>query len=143
MTTPMWVLLAFAGWTLATLFVGVGVYRWGLILTGRASIGEWRANVPQGSDFYQRAMRAHMNCVENLPVYAAMALAGMAVGVAGPLLDGLALVFLGARVCQTLAHVALRQTEAVAAIRFAFFFVQFACLVTMGAVIATRAWAGA
>lgn len=37
MTTPAWVLLAFAAWTLATLFVGVGVYRWGRILAGRAS----------------------------------------------------------------------------------------------------------
>jgi hypothetical protein len=30
-----------------------------------------RADVPQGNEWYQRAMRAHMNCVENLPIYTA------------------------------------------------------------------------
>jgi uncharacterized MAPEG superfamily protein len=136
---PMWVLLAFAGWTLATLFASVGVYRWSRILTGRASVAEWRADLPQGSEFYQRAMRAHMNCVENLPVYGAIAVAGMAAGASGRLVDALALVFLAARISQTLVHLALRQTNAVAALRFAFFFVQFLCLAAMGIAAAARA----
>lgn len=44
MSTPVWVLLAFAGWTLALLVGTVGVYRWRQILSGRASIREWRAD---------------------------------------------------------------------------------------------------
>jgi hypothetical protein len=48
MTIPMWVLLGFAAWTLALLIGSVGVYRWSLILTGRASVSEWRADVTQG-----------------------------------------------------------------------------------------------
>lgn len=55
MTIPVWVLLAFAGWTLLTLTTTVGLYRWGHILTGRASISEWSPEVPQGSDWYRRA----------------------------------------------------------------------------------------
>jgi uncharacterized MAPEG superfamily protein len=76
--------------TLLTLFGSVGVYRWSRILTGRASIAEWRADLPQGSEWYQRAMRAHMNCVENLPVYAAVVVALVATGVQSPTIDGLA-----------------------------------------------------
>src|SRR5215468_5237329 len=57
---PVLVLLGFAAWTLLTLFGSIGVYRWSRILTGRASLAEWRADIPQGSDCYQRAMRAHM-----------------------------------------------------------------------------------
>jgi MAPEG family len=63
------VLLGFAAWTLLTLFTTIGVYRWIRILTGRAAIAEWRADEVQGSEWYRRALRAHMNCVENLPVY--------------------------------------------------------------------------
>ena len=80
MNVPAFVLLGFAGWTVLTLFGSIGVYRWSRILTGRATISEWRADAPQGSERYQRAMRAHMNCVENLPVYAAIVVALMALG---------------------------------------------------------------
>ena len=72
MNIPVLVLLGFAAWTLVILSVGVGGYRWALILSGRASVAGWRADAPQGADWYQRVMRAHMNCVENLPVYGAI-----------------------------------------------------------------------
>ena len=70
MNIPVLVLLGFAAWTLLTLIASIGVYRLSRVLTGRASMAEWRADLPQGSEWYQRAMRAHMNCVENLPVMA-------------------------------------------------------------------------
>lgn len=133
---PLLVLLGFALWTLLTLFASIGVYRWSRILTGRASIAEWRADVAQGSDWYQRAMRAHMNCVENLPVYTAIVVALMATGVHSAVIDRLAVTFLAARIGQTLAHVALPPTNAAASLRFALFFVQVACMIGMGTVIA-------
>ena len=46
MNVPVLVLLGFAAWTLLTLFGSIGVYRWRRILTGRASIAEWRADLP-------------------------------------------------------------------------------------------------
>jgi uncharacterized MAPEG superfamily protein len=129
----MWVLLGFAAWTLIVLMGSVGVYRWSRILTGRASVSEWRA------DWYQRAMRAHMNCVENLPVYGAVAFAAFATGASGPVLDGLAVTFLAARVYQSIVHIAVPQTEPVAATRFGLYFVQVACMAAMGVLIALRA----
>jgi uncharacterized MAPEG superfamily protein len=139
MTIPMWVLLGFAAWTLAVLTASVGVYRWSRILTGRASVSEWRADVPQGSAWYQRAMRAHMNCVENLPVYGAVAFAAYATGAKGFALDSLALALLAARIAQSSVHIATPQTEPVAALRFGLYFVQVICMVAMGAWIAVAA----
>jgi len=139
MSIPVWVLLGFAGWTLLILFATVGIYRWSRILTGRASVREWRADEEQGSDWYRRAMRAHMNCIENLPVYAAIVVAIMASGVSGPWLDGLAIALLALRVVHSLWHIALSQTEVVASIRFALYFAQIGILFAMGILVAVSA----
>jgi len=139
MTIPVWVLLLFAGWTLATLLATVGVYRWSRILTGRAALSEFRADVQHGSEWYRRAMRAHANCVENLPVYAAVVVAIVASGVRDSMLDTLAVVLLAARVLQTVTHVAVEQTDPVVAVRFTFFFVQIVCMAGMGIIVGLRA----
>lgn len=139
MSIPVWVLLGFAGWTLVLLVGTVGVYRWRRILSGRASISEWRADQAQGNERYRRAMRAHMNCVENLPVYGAVVLAVVATGVSSPLLDWLALTLLGARVIQSLLHIAVEPTELIAGTRFLFYFVQIVCMAWMGIYVGLHA----
>jgi len=139
MPIPVWVLLGFAAWTLLILFTTVGVYRWSRIFTGRAEISEWRADEQQGSDWYRRAVRAHLNCVENLPVYAAIVVALLAARAGGPIMDGLAITILAARICQSSIHLLMEQTNTVAAIRFAFFFVQAMSMIAMGILIALSA----
>ncbi len=139
MTIPQWAVLGFAVWTLLVLFGTVGVYRWSRILTGRVRISEWQADLPQGSDWYQRAMRAHMNCVENLPVFAAIVLCATATGADSRVLDLLAGAILVARVCQTTVHVAFAPSDLAASVRFAFFFVQAICMLSMA--VAVAAWA--
>ena len=139
MNIPVIVLLGFAAWTLLTLFSSIGVYRWSRILTGRTSIAEWRADLPQGSDGYQRAIRAHMNCIENLPVYTAIVVALIATGVKSATIDTLAVALFGARVGQTLVHIGLPPTNAAASLRFALFFVQAICMIAMGVLIASAA----
>ena len=135
MNVPVLVLLGFAAWTLLTLFGSIGVYRWHRILTGRASIAEWRADLPQGSDWYQRAMRAHMNCVENLPIYTAIVVALIAMGLHRTVIDYLAVTMLAARIGQTVTHIALPPTNAATGLRFALFLMQAACMIAMGMVI--------
>jgi uncharacterized MAPEG superfamily protein len=135
MSIPIFVLLVFAGWTLFTLCIGVGAYRWILILAGRASIGEWRADTAQGSDWYRRAMRAHANCVENLPVFGALVVALMALKLHSTLIDALSLIFLACRIGQTSVHLAPSFSGRLAAIRFALFFVQIVCMVSIAALI--------
>jgi uncharacterized MAPEG superfamily protein len=140
MPIPVWVLLGFAVWTLLILFSTVGVYRWSRILTGRTEIAGWRADEQQGSEWYRRALRAHMNCVENLPIYTALVVAVLAAGVTSPLLDGLALVILVARICQRSIHLLLEQTNTVAAVRFIFYFVQVISMFAMVGVVGTHAF---
>ncbi len=133
MNIPVLVLLGFAAWTLLILSASVGVYRWIFILRGRASIVEWRADLPQGNDWYKRAMRAHMNCVENLPVYGAVVLALTVSHVHSAVVDGLSVSMLIARIGQTSAHLVPHPTNASASLRFALFCVQLICMIAMGA----------
>jgi uncharacterized MAPEG superfamily protein len=139
MTIPQWVLLGFAGWTLLVLSGPIGLYRWAKIFAGHAHVNEWRADGMQGADWYRRAMRAHANCVENLPVYAGIVVCGTAAQATAPLLDVLAVTLLAARICQTSTHVAFEQTDRVVAVRFSFFFVQMLCMFAMGILVAISA----
>jgi len=134
-TIPVAVLLAFAAWTLGTLAVAIGWYRWRLILSGAAGIHEFEADVARSTGWYQRAQRAHANCLENLPLYTALVVAIAATGAAHPAFDVLPPILLGARVAQTVTHVALPPTRVSVSVRFSFFFAQVVCLVAMGVLI--------
>lgn len=136
MNIPILVFLGFAGWTVLTLCVSVGAYRWSLILTGRASVAEWRAEKAQGSEWYQRAMRAHLNCVENLPVFGALGPALVAMNLQSRSVDALSITLFVARIGQTLVHLAPSLSEVLATLRFALFFVQIVCMVWIGTIIA-------
>lgn len=132
MTIPVWVLLGFAGWTLLSLCASVGIYRWSRILTGRAGINEFPADNPEGSDLYKRSMRAHANCIENLPVYTAIVIAIVVTGAQSVILDALALIMLAARIFQTSVHILFPQTRSVVTVRFTMFAIQIACMIWMG-----------
>ena len=83
-----------------------------------------------------RAQHAHMNCVENLPVYAAIVVALMATGLQSPMIDRLAVIMLAARVVQTLVHILLPPTNAATGVRFTFYFVQVMCMVAITIIVA-------
>jgi len=125
-------LLAFAVWTVVLLLFTVGIYRWSRILTRRVSVNEWRADETQGSAFYQRAMRAHANCVENLPVFAAVIISLNAFQASSTLTAISSVGIVGARLLQSLLHVALPQGVLVASLRFGAFFAQ---LLLMGVIV--------
>lgn len=131
MTIPVYALLAFATWTYLLLFSTVGWYRWSRILTGRAPISSFKAANPVGSDWYLRAMRAHANCVENLPVFAAVVFATFAANVSTPAINALAVIVPIARIGQTLIHVSFTETNTSVSVRFAFFLVQVICVLAM------------
>ncbi|MBA1148813.1 MAPEG family protein [Ectothiorhodospiraceae bacterium WFHF3C12] len=136
MDIPVLVLLLFAGWTLLSMVVTVGSYRWARILTGTNELVEFSEYRIEGRPWYKRALRAHANCVENLPVYGAIVLAIIATGAGGAILDVLAVVFIIARVAQTSVHVAFDHSNVAGATRFAFYLVQVICMVWMGIVVA-------
>lgn len=136
MTIPLWVLLGFAGWTLAVLLGTIGVYRWSRILTGRAKLNEFPADIPHGDDWYRRAMRSHANCLENLPIYTAIVVVIVATDLRSSILDSLAILLLIARIMQTIIHIGFKQSSVVVGIRFSFFFTQIICMIGMGIVVA-------
>ena len=130
---PELMLMGFAAWTLILLLTTVGAYRLSRVFRGRAGMGDFRADHVEGQDWYVRAMRAHANCVENLPVFAVLVYALRAFGIADPAVDALCVVILAARIPQSLVHVCFAQTDRVVSVRFTLFFVQF---LSFGALIA-------
>ncbi len=139
MTIPLWVLLGFAGWTVATLLGIIGVYRWSRILMGRAKLNEFPADIPHGDDWYRRAMRSHANCLENLPIYTALVVVIVATDIHSPFLDALAILLLVARIIQTIIHIGFEQSNVIVGLRFFFFFTQLLSMIGMGIIMATIA----
>ena len=138
MSTLHLTLLGFALWTLAVLALTIGVHRWSRILTGRGAIHQFPADAPEGPDWYKRATRAHANCVENLPVYAAIVVAATAAGADGAALDALGVALLAARVGQTVTHVGFVQTARAVTVRFTLFSVQLVAMLAMIVIVAAQ-----
>lgn len=139
MTIPLWMLLGFALWTLLLLLATVGVYRWTRILTGRVPISEFRADRVEGEDWYKRAMRAHVNCTENLPVFGAIVFLLYVSNSGGALVDGLCITIMAARVIQSSIHVSVPQTDRAVSFRFTFYFIQILCFLWLSLIILTTA----
>ena len=137
MSLSLWMLLAFAGWTLVVLLAGVGTRRWLLIFQGEAALTSFPGDVPHGSPAYRRAMRAHANCIENLPVFGAIVLVATVSGLRSPGLDAFAVATVAARIAQTLVHVLLPERNATVAVRFGFFLCQLIAMIAMGVIILT------
>ena len=135
MTLPVWMLLGFATWTVLLLLATVGIYRWSRILTGRVPIREFRAGEVEGKDWYKRSMRAHANCVENLPVFGAIVFALYVGDVANATVNVLSVAILAARIMQSLVHVGFVQTNTVVSVRFGLFFVQIVGFLWLIAII--------
>lgn len=131
MSIPLWSLLGFAIWTLLVLMAGVGLRRWALVLAGRAQLTDFPGDTAHGSVSYRRAMRAHSNCTENLPVFGAIVVTATLAGMNSVLLDQLAMAVMASRVCQSLTHMVFAETNATVFIRFLFFFAQIVAMFWM------------
>jgi uncharacterized MAPEG superfamily protein len=134
MTVPLWCLLGYVAWTLL-LLLGIGATRSAQVLTGARRANEFPSGERHGGDAYWRLNRAHLNCLEFIPLFAAVALVAAVAGVDTPALDRLAVVALVARVGQSTTHLASTSHHAVL-VRFSFFVAQVLCLVGMGATLA-------
>ena len=131
MTIPQLSLLLCAMWTAGILIVAIGWYRWSRILLGTAAINSFPADDSQGSGWYRRAMRAHANCIENLPVYGVVVFVLSVRGISSAVVDALALLVIPSRVVQSLTHICFEQTARAVSIRFSAFSVQLACFMIL------------
>lgn len=136
MILSLWMLLGFAAWTIFVLLTGVGLYRWTLIFAGKASLTSFPGDTPHGSIAYRRAMRAHANCVENLPVFAAIVLTAAAAHVTPPHMGALATAVMAGRILQSSIHMLLPETTITIALRFTFFLIQIVAMIAMSVSLA-------
>lgn len=129
--TAVTALMCFVVWTIL-LALSYATYRVPLILSGSRKASHWERNGSQASDdppMLQRAKGAHLNCVENLPLFAAVVLAGLATNQAA-VVDGVAAYVFYARVVQSGMHL-LGQSFVFIAVRATFFLIQIALILYM------------
>ena len=137
MSLSHWALLGFVAWTLLLVLVGIGAPRFSAVLRKQARANSFNPAVPHGSERYQRTMRAHLNCIENLPIFAALVLLGTVLAVPGELFQLVAFAVLPARVLQSTVHIASGRNRAVLA-RFAFFSIQLCCFALLIVLLAAH-----
>jgi uncharacterized MAPEG superfamily protein len=116
-------LTGFITWTLL-LLVLMEVIRTQLVLRGKMPANGFTPDNAGLSPFMQRLARAHANCIESLPVFGGLLIVAIATGRVA-ITDPLAYVLLGARLFQSLVHLASVSAKAVT-IRFSAFAVQMA-----------------
>jgi uncharacterized MAPEG superfamily protein len=119
-------LLGFTAWTLL-LVLGVVLYRSTMVLVGRSRANAWSRTQPsQDPEILQRMSHAHANCLENLPLFAAVILTAAVTGKLA-ITDPLAGAYLVLRICQSTVHLTGTSHWQVF-IRFSFFLPQLLIL---------------
>ena len=122
MSLSLIALLGYATWTLA-LLGGIALLRTYYTLVGGRYANSFKVTGEDVSPFSARLCRAHANCYENLPIFAAL-IAVAALGGQSAITDPLALWVLAARVCQSTVHLISTRNRAVI-LRFSFLVAQW------------------
>lgn len=97
-------LVFYALWAIALVLM-IAADRFLLIIRGQAKNTEFLSGVPHGNESYWRINRAHLNTVENLPIFAAIVLSGWIAGAESHLFNLLAVIVLVARIVQSIIHI--------------------------------------
>lgn len=124
--------LTLIGFTLWTLGLGVFLttYRSILVLLGKKKSNEFPAGIQHGSDFNWRLNRAHLNSLENLPLFMTVVFLTTNLGMIDHFVNQAGLVILGARVLQSLTHLTSTNVLAVN-IRFTFYMIQIVTYIVL------------
>jgi uncharacterized MAPEG superfamily protein len=122
MTNSLLALLGFATWTLL-LLAGIALLRCYYTLIGERRPNGFAVSGEDVSPFSGRLCRAHANCYENLPAFAAI-IAVAALSGNATITDPLALWALAARMAQSSVHLISTRNRAVM-LRFSMLMVQW------------------
>jgi uncharacterized MAPEG superfamily protein len=114
-------LVGYAAWTLL-LAITIVTYRTGFVLTRERAANSFAPSGEDVSPFSGRLCRAHANCYENLPIFAALILLALVTDNAG-ITDSLARWVLVARVAQSVVHL-ISTSEMAVVVRATLFSVQ-------------------
>ena len=134
MSVSMMALLCFAIWTLAMVFV-FGSWRVSQVVLRGAHPAAFPHGGSEGPGWVQRAHRAHLNCVENLPVFATLVLIGAVIALDDPIFEYAAAAVVPLRMGQSVTHISSGRGRAVQ-LRFSFFLGQLGCYL----VLIARLW---
>lgn len=115
-------LILFTLWTLG-LGITLITYRSVQVLLGKKKSNEFPAGVQHGTDFNWRLNRAHLNSLENLPLFVAVVFLTVSLGKVDSFVNQAGYVILGARVTQSLIHLVSSDVMFVN-IRFTFYMIQ-------------------
>jgi len=126
MSPSVTALVGFAAWQLL-LTLALGFFRTGLVFGGHKAANDFATDGSDVSPFGRRLTRARDNCYENLPMFAALVVGANLAGRAS-VTDPLAMWFLGARIGQSVTHLASTSVPAVQ-FRFGFYLAQMAIMV--------------
>ena len=129
-------LVLYALWAIALVLM-VAADRVLMVIRGEAKANSFTPGVPHGSDSYWRINRAHLNTLENLPIFAAIVLSGWVVGMETATFNRLAIIVVVARIVQTAIHIASGSVVAIT-FRFTALAVQLICEIWM-AILVLRA----
>lgn len=107
LTSAIYALIIFTALT-AALALALVFYRSSLIMTGKTSADSWTRGAEkwQDSSIMQRVQHAHLNCLENLPIFAIIVLVAAFIGKL-TIIDDLACIFIGLRLAQTVTHIVM------------------------------------
>jgi uncharacterized MAPEG superfamily protein len=129
MARPLLSLVGFAAWAIGLVFA-IAVVRMVQVLRGAKRANEFPSGTLHGGDAYWRLNRAHVNTVENLPIFGALVITGTLLHVATPAFQTLPVVVLAARITQSLVHLSSGSARAVS-VRFTAFLTQLAAFAWM------------
>ena len=122
-------LILFAVWSVFLVLL-IGAWRVGEVIGGKAAPNAFPAGIKHGSEMYWRLNRAHLNALENLPIFGALVLSGVALNVDSPSFATAAAVVFLARVVQSLIHISSGSVLAIN-LRFAAYAVQLVSFLVM------------
>ena len=122
LSTTAHAFLGYLGLLLLLLLILAGL-RTAMTLSGKKRANDFAPTGEDAGAFSRRLVRAHANMYEFFPIFGGVLLYALATGQTD-ITNGLAMVFLGSRVLQTLVHIASTSIIAVQ-VRFFFFLVQF------------------
>lgn len=129
MDASLTALIGFTAWTLVLGFGIVVGWRSIEILRGKPANSWTRGGDTPQPGLVRRAEHAHMNCIENLPVFAAIVLAAAAAGKTA-VTEPLAMYVLYARVAQSVTHL-IGVSHWLVIVRATFYVIQIALFAYM------------
>lgn len=115
-------ILGFTSWALA-LGITLTSYRSLQVLLGKKKSNEFPAGIPHGTPFEWRLNRAHLNCLENLPIFIGIGFVIVSIGKVDDFTNTASLIVLGARIIQSTIHL-ISTSVWMVNFRFTFYLIQ-------------------